>query len=172
MNIKRKTCDIWTCKKTFVSWRSPFGLLKPASEHACARLLPRLSWHWTVLLHSDIRRKPITSSFTSICNLFTDPPSYECQLHHANFIWHIKNCSITLNKKIICTPLVDGRAETLKVCWRIPRTASRMSPWLRMWLQWEVWRLLVTKQCLTYRTEMVKIREENNVTECSRFTHS
>jgi hypothetical protein len=40
--------------------RSPFWLLKPASEHAHARLLPRLSRSWTVLLPSDIHRKPIT----------------------------------------------------------------------------------------------------------------
>jgi hypothetical protein len=36
-----------------------FGLLKPASEHAHARLLHVLLWISTVLLHSD--RKPITS---------------------------------------------------------------------------------------------------------------
>jgi hypothetical protein len=41
--------------------QSPFWLLKPASEHADARLLPRLSWSWTVLLPSDTHRKPITS---------------------------------------------------------------------------------------------------------------
>jgi hypothetical protein len=39
--------------------RSSFWLLKPASEHA--RLLPRLSWSWTVLLPSDTYRKLITS---------------------------------------------------------------------------------------------------------------
>jgi hypothetical protein len=41
--------------------RSSFWLLKPASEHAHARLLPRLSWSWTVLLPSDTHRKTITS---------------------------------------------------------------------------------------------------------------
>jgi hypothetical protein len=42
--------------KTHISQaRSPFWLLKPASEHAHARLLPRVSWSWTVLL-------PITST--------------------------------------------------------------------------------------------------------------
>jgi hypothetical protein len=30
--------------------RLPFCLLKPASEHVHARLLPKLSWSWTVLL--------------------------------------------------------------------------------------------------------------------------
>jgi hypothetical protein len=40
--------------------RSPFLILKPASEHAHARLLPRLSWSWTVLLPSDTHRKPLT----------------------------------------------------------------------------------------------------------------
>jgi hypothetical protein len=41
--------------------RPPFWLLKPASEHAHARLPPRLSWSCTVLLPSDTHRKPITS---------------------------------------------------------------------------------------------------------------
>jgi hypothetical protein len=34
---------------------------KPASEHAHARPLPKLSWNRTVLLPSDKYRKPITS---------------------------------------------------------------------------------------------------------------
>jgi hypothetical protein len=34
--------------------RSPIWLLKPASEHAYAPLLPRLSWSWSVLLPRDI----------------------------------------------------------------------------------------------------------------------
>jgi hypothetical protein len=41
--------------------RSPFRLLKPASEHAYARLLPRLPWSLTVLQPSDTCRKPNTS---------------------------------------------------------------------------------------------------------------
>jgi hypothetical protein len=43
--------------------RSPFWLLKPASEHAHAhaRLFTRLSWSWTVLLPCDAYRRPITS---------------------------------------------------------------------------------------------------------------
>jgi hypothetical protein len=40
---------------------SPFWLLNPSSEHAHARLLPRPSWSWTVLLPSNTHRKPITS---------------------------------------------------------------------------------------------------------------
>jgi hypothetical protein len=36
--------------------RSPFWLLKPASEHKPARPVHRLSWSWTVLLPSDSRR--------------------------------------------------------------------------------------------------------------------
>jgi hypothetical protein len=35
---------------------------EPASEHAHARLLPRLSWSWTVVLPGDTQRKPITST--------------------------------------------------------------------------------------------------------------
>jgi hypothetical protein len=38
--------------------RSPFCLLQLASERTHARLLPRLSWNWTILLPSDIHRKP------------------------------------------------------------------------------------------------------------------
>jgi hypothetical protein len=41
--------------------RSQFWLLKQASEYAHARLLPRLSWSWTVLLPSDTHREPTTS---------------------------------------------------------------------------------------------------------------
>jgi hypothetical protein len=41
--------------------QSPFWLLKQASEHEHAHLIPRLSWSWTVLLPSDTQRKPITS---------------------------------------------------------------------------------------------------------------
>jgi hypothetical protein len=41
--------------------RSPFWLLKPASEHVLERLLPRLSWRWAVLIPTDTHRKPITS---------------------------------------------------------------------------------------------------------------
>jgi hypothetical protein len=41
--------------------QSPLWLLKPASEHAQARLLSRLSRSWTVLLPSDAYRNPITS---------------------------------------------------------------------------------------------------------------
>jgi hypothetical protein len=41
--------------------RSPFWVQKPASEHAHARLLRRLSWSWTVLLASDAHKEPITS---------------------------------------------------------------------------------------------------------------
>jgi hypothetical protein len=40
---------------------SPFWLLKSVSEHAHAHLLPRLPWSWTVLLHSDAHRNPVTS---------------------------------------------------------------------------------------------------------------
>jgi hypothetical protein len=39
----------------------PFWLLKPASKHAHAHLLPRLLWSWTVRLPSDTHRKPIMS---------------------------------------------------------------------------------------------------------------
>jgi hypothetical protein len=41
--------------------RSLFWLLKPASEHAHALLLPRRSWSWTMLLPSDTNRKHIAS---------------------------------------------------------------------------------------------------------------
>jgi hypothetical protein len=57
-------------------------LLKPASEHAHARLLSRLSWCWTVLLSNDTHRKLINihySCFTSIYDLFTSSYIYELQ---------------------------------------------------------------------------------------------
>jgi hypothetical protein len=59
--------------------RSPFWLLKPASKHAHTRLLPRLSWSWTVLLPSDTNRNSYAhySCFTSMCVLFTDSPALE-----------------------------------------------------------------------------------------------
>jgi hypothetical protein len=41
--------------------RSPFWLLKSASEHAHARLLPTLSRSWTALLPRDTQRKCIIS---------------------------------------------------------------------------------------------------------------
>jgi hypothetical protein len=51
---------MWQSQWGDLAW-SPFWLLKPASEHVHACLLPRLSWSWTVLLHSDTNRKLITS---------------------------------------------------------------------------------------------------------------
>jgi hypothetical protein len=42
----------------YLQARSPFWLLIPASEHAHVRLPSRLSCSWTVLLPSDIHRKP------------------------------------------------------------------------------------------------------------------
>jgi hypothetical protein len=48
---------------------SPFWLLKPASEHTHARLLPRLLWDWTVLLPSDTHT--ITSITTVLLSFVT-----------------------------------------------------------------------------------------------------
>jgi hypothetical protein len=53
---------------------SPF----PTNKHT-TRLLPRLSWSWTVLLPSDTHRKLIISIravLFSFVNLFTDSSSY------------------------------------------------------------------------------------------------
>jgi hypothetical protein len=49
--------------------------LKPVSEHAHTRLLPRLAWSWT---YWCIQKNYYVhySCFTSICDLFTDSPSY------------------------------------------------------------------------------------------------
>jgi hypothetical protein len=54
--------------------RSPFWSPKPATEHAHARLLPRLSWSWAVLLPSDTQKTYYVhyNCFTSICDLFID----------------------------------------------------------------------------------------------------
>jgi hypothetical protein len=49
--------------------RSPFGLLKRASEHAHVRLSIRLPWSWIVLLPSGTHRKPITP-ITSVLHPF------------------------------------------------------------------------------------------------------
>jgi hypothetical protein len=54
-------------------WNQPLNMCM----HAC--LIPRLPWSWTVLLPSDTHKKNYYvhySWFTSICDLFTDSPSY------------------------------------------------------------------------------------------------
>jgi hypothetical protein len=51
----------YRCSSVVQIARSTFRLLKPASGHTHALLLPRLSWSWIVLLPSDTHRKPITS---------------------------------------------------------------------------------------------------------------
>jgi hypothetical protein len=53
--------------------------IKPSLKSAHARLLPRLPWSWTVLLPSDTYYVHY-GCFTSICGLFTDPPSYNAPL--------------------------------------------------------------------------------------------
>jgi hypothetical protein len=53
-------CNVERCSSVEHS-SSTVAILKAASEHAHARLLPRLSWSWIVLLRSDTHRKPITS---------------------------------------------------------------------------------------------------------------
>jgi hypothetical protein len=53
--------------------RSLFRLLKPASEYAHARLLPRLSWSWTPLLAIDTNRNPnksITAVYFHPCPIY------------------------------------------------------------------------------------------------------
>jgi hypothetical protein len=57
---KKRTTECWS-SVVHSQTRSPFSLLKPASEHSHARLLPRLSCSWTVLLPGGIHRKPVTS---------------------------------------------------------------------------------------------------------------
>jgi hypothetical protein len=60
--------------------RSPFWLPKPASEHAPERLLPRLSWSWTVLLPIDTHIKLVASIpavlLPFVTYLVTLPPTY------------------------------------------------------------------------------------------------
>jgi hypothetical protein len=46
---------------TLLKHKSPFWLLKPASVHTHAHLIPRLSRSWSLLLPSDTQRKLITS---------------------------------------------------------------------------------------------------------------
>jgi hypothetical protein len=70
---------------------SPYWLLKPASEHAHAHLLPRLSRSWTVLLPSDTHRKPITSITTVLLpfvpHLLTLPRNYWI-IFWRSYEWH------------------------------------------------------------------------------------
>jgi hypothetical protein len=42
------------------------------------------------------------------------------QLQPGSFIWHIENCSIKLNKKMMCTYLVDSRTGTLNYSEKYP----------------------------------------------------
>jgi hypothetical protein len=58
-----QNCTIERCSLVVhsSSTRSPFWLLKPASEHAHVHLLPRLLWSWIVLIPTDTHRKPISS---------------------------------------------------------------------------------------------------------------
>jgi hypothetical protein len=58
----QKKCTTELCPSV-VHTSSTFTILtcKPVSEHAQVRLLPGLSWSWTVLLPSDTHRKPVTS---------------------------------------------------------------------------------------------------------------
>jgi hypothetical protein len=53
--------------------RSTFWLLKPASEHEHARLLPRLCCYLVIHIETCYIHY---SCVTSICDLFTDSPSY------------------------------------------------------------------------------------------------
>jgi hypothetical protein len=87
--------------------QSPFWLLKPASEHAHARLLPRLSWmswSWTVLLTSDTHRNRIASTTAALLPLVT----YLLTLPRVNpldfYLWgHLK--------ALVCaTPVVNEEA--------------------------------------------------------------
>jgi hypothetical protein len=62
-----------------------FWLIKPASEHGHACLIPGLSWSWTVLLPSDTRWKSITSITTVllpfVTYLLTLTSNLKCRCH-------------------------------------------------------------------------------------------
>jgi hypothetical protein len=59
---KKRTTELCSLVLYTPQAQSPFWLPKPASEHAHARLLTRLSWSCPVLLlPDDTHRKPITS---------------------------------------------------------------------------------------------------------------
>jgi hypothetical protein len=53
-------CSSVVCFATTIA----ISLMKSASEYAHGRLLPRLSWSWTVLLPIGTHRRPITSITT------------------------------------------------------------------------------------------------------------
>jgi hypothetical protein len=72
--------------------RSPFWPLKPAPEHAHAhaRLLPRLSWSWTVLLPSDTHRNP-TTSITAVLPPFVAHLLASIKWEISGWLWTV-NC--------------------------------------------------------------------------------
>jgi hypothetical protein len=67
---KKRTSSVYTPPA-----RSPFWLLKPASEYAHAHLLPWL-YEAGLCCYLVIHIGNHYSCFTSICDLFTDSPSY------------------------------------------------------------------------------------------------
>jgi hypothetical protein len=84
--------------------------LKPASEHAHARLLPILSSSWTVLLPSDTREKPITSItavlLPFVTYLLTFPRSNRRTTHlsyrSARFVKHPSHVNVTNLFNVTC----------------------------------------------------------------------
>jgi hypothetical protein len=99
----------WQYTKT----QSSFWLLKPASEHVHARLLPRLSRSWAVLLPSDVHREPITSItavlLPFVTYLLTLPrtshfmaatfPESKCKLvYHFISVYRVKSNNIQKNR--------------------------------------------------------------------------
>jgi hypothetical protein len=84
--------------------RSSFLLLKPASEHAHARLLPRLSWSWTLLLPSDkkLKGKAVPESRRE------GPQAYEMS-RLPNFLDNRPTDRGEVFSLTLCRPLSPGR---------------------------------------------------------------
>jgi hypothetical protein len=91
--VNRKHCFMnIICIESFWPQKplSPFWLLKPASEQAHMRLLPRLPWSWTVMLPSDAHTKPITSNTAVLLPIVT----YLLTFPHKLTMFRQKACAI------------------------------------------------------------------------------
>jgi hypothetical protein len=82
--------------------RSPFWLLKSASEHAHVCLLPGLSWSRAVLLPSDTHRTPVTTItavvLPFVTYLLTLPRSF-----HGPKVFHLQMGTVGSSDTLVLT---------------------------------------------------------------------
>jgi hypothetical protein len=106
--------------------RSPFLLLKPASEDAPARLLPRLSWSWTVLPPSDTYRKPITSSTAVLLQFVTHLLTLPRVMPSGLF--SVSSAGFDVKKRVCCAwsaselayPALNNELRDRVATWQVP----------------------------------------------------